>query len=157
MRIEDWNEEFLSTFSSEEYCENLKKARIDNAMLYFQSHVGLCYYPTRSGEMHRAFRGKEDIMRKLADLLHENGMTVTGYYSLIYNNRAHDAHPTWRMVEANGSSQRDASARAHAENPSAVVCRNGLCCPNNIEYRAFVKEQIADFFTVEGMFYDMPF
>lgn len=160
MHIEDWNEEFLSKFSPKEYCENLKKAKIDNAMLYFQSHVGLCNYPTRSGKMHGAFRGKEDTMRKLSELLHENGMTVTGYYSLIYNNYAHDTHPAWRMVEANGSSQRDASLRAHTENPSAAVCRYGLCCPNNREYRAFVKEQIheiADCFTVEGMFYDMPF
>ena len=77
MHIDDWDESFLRDFSPEEYVENLKLARIRNAMLYFQSHIGLCYYPTECGVMHRAFRGREDLMRRTEQLCHENGICVT--------------------------------------------------------------------------------
>lgn len=160
MHIEDWDEKFLSEFSPEEYFENLKKGHIQNAMLYFQSHVGLCYYPTKTGKMHGAFRGKEDAMRRLVRLCRENGITVTGYYSLIYNNWAHDTHPEWRMVEANGISQREASAEVDAEFAGKGICRYGLCCPNNKDYRNFVVgqiEEMADYFEFDGMFFDMLF
>ena len=83
MHINDWNDAFLSEFSPENYVENLKKAKIQNAMLYFQSHVGLCNYPTNSGKMHNAFRGSEDAMKCVADMCHDEGIAVTGYYSLI--------------------------------------------------------------------------
>ena len=157
MHIEDWDPELLSKLSPQEYVENLKRAKLQNAMLYFQSHVGLCHYPTKVGTMHKGFVGKEDTMRRIVDLCHENGITVTGYYSLIYNNCEYDKHPEWRMVGNDRPSRGDASERP---NGSVVVERYGLCCPNNLEYREFVKEQIkemADYFTVDGMFYDMPF
>lgn len=105
MHIDDWNEEFLSKFSPDTYLENLKKANIQNAMLYFQSHVGLCYYPTKSGKMHNAWIGKEDQMQSLARMCRNNSIAVTGYYSLIYNNWAHQKHPEWRMVDAAGNSR----------------------------------------------------
>ena len=86
MHLDDWDPDFLSKFSPEEYVENLKKAKIQNAMLYYQSHVGLCYWPTKSGEMHKGLIGREDIVKRLTDLCHENNIKVVGYYSLNYNN-----------------------------------------------------------------------
>lgn len=150
MHIDDWDDRFLSAFSPEEYFANLKRANIQSAMLYFQSHVGLCYYPTASGRMHKAFAGREDMMQKLAVRCRQNGIAVVGYYSLIYNTWAHDTFPAWRMVQENGMSRR-------AQNP---VVRYGLCCPNNADYRAFVKRQIeetSNYFAFDGMFYDMLF
>lgn len=162
MHIDDWDECFLSEFSPEEYVENLKKAKIQNAMLYFQSHVGLCYYPTKSGKMHNGFKSKEDAMRRLVDLCHKEGISVTGYYSLIYNTWAHDKYPEWQMLDQNGLSRRNSKGTvANMEfADSSKAARYGLCCPNNTEYRAFVAKQIkemADYFTVDGMFYDMLF
>jgi len=55
MHIEDWSDEFLSKFSPEIYVDNLKKAHIQAPMIYLQSHVGHCYFPTKVGHMHRAF------------------------------------------------------------------------------------------------------
>ena len=93
MHIEDWNDEFLSQFDPQTYVENLKRGHINAPMLYLQSHVGLCYWPTRSGRMHRAFLGCEDKMKRLERLCHQNGMAVIAYYSLIYNNWAHEKSP----------------------------------------------------------------
>lgn len=160
MHINEGDPVYLSCFSPEEYLDNLKKAHIDTAMLYFQSHVGLCYFPTKSGKMHPAFSGKEDSMRRLAVMCRESGINVVGYYSLIYNNWAHNEHPEWRMVDMNGKSQYEHAGEISAEFASGAVCRYGLCCPNNPDYRDFVKEQIsemAEYFTVDGMFFDMLF
>ena len=160
MHIDDWDERFLSDFSPEAYLENLKKARIQNAMIYFQSHVGLSYYPTASGKMHNAFIGREDMMRRLVDMCHDAGIVVTGYYSLIYNNWAHDTHPDWRLVNENGKSLKEENKPVAAAFASNDVYRYGHCCPNNPDYRAFVQTQIremAEYFTFEAMFFDMPF
>lgn len=161
MHIEEWSDEFLSLFSPEEYVENLKLARINNAMLYLQSHVGLCYYPTKSGKMHRAFEGREDAMRRLVDLCHQNDIKVTGYYSINYNTFEHDRHPDWRMLRANGKSQRESSDDgAELAFASKKRSRYGLCCPNKQEYRAFVYAQIdemLDYFDCDALFFDMPF
>ena len=163
MHIDDWDDSFLSQFSPEVYVENLKTAKIQNAMLYLQSHVGLCYYPTKIGVMHRAFRGREDLMKQTERLCHENGIAVTGYYSLNYNTTEHDRHPEWRMVQSNGRSRRDDPANSAPEAlafASTQRGRYGLCCPNNMDYRAFVYRQIDEmlaYFKVEGMFFDMPF
>ena len=160
MHIDDWDSAFLSKLSPEEYVGNLKTAKIQNAMLYFQSHVGLCYYPTKSGKMHSGFAGKEDTMRKISELCHQNGISVTGYYSLIYNNWAHHTHPEWRMVDENGVSQYEKGEVLDAEFANNDLFRYGLCCPNNPDYRKFVSQQIheiADYFEFDGMFFDMLF
>ncbi len=164
MHVDDWDESFLSRFSPEEYVENLKIARIQNAMLYFQSHVGLCYYPTESGVMHRALKGRESMMKRTEMLCHESGIAVTGYYSLNYNTVEHDRHPEWRMLEENGRSRRENEEGREAAEEFAFASKSpvryGFCCPNNPSYRAFVYRQIdemLDYFDVEGMFFDMPF
>ncbi len=163
MHIDDWDDSFLSEFSPEEYVENLKKAKIQNAMIYFQSHAGLCYYPTKVGHMHKAFIGREDMMRRLVDLCHENGIYVTGYYSINFNTREHDVHPQRRMVAVDGKSMRDGGMVDDGQKlnfASPQLRRYGLCCPNNHEYRQFVYDQIdemAEYFEFEGLFFDMPF
>ena len=148
MHIEDWNPEFLSQFSPDEYYNNLVRGRIQSPMIYLQSHVGHCYWPTKTGNMHSALVGKEDFIKRLVDKCRAGGMDVVGYYSLIYNTYEEDKHPEWKMHNGGGKSSRDNGSRY------------GLCCPNNMEYRNFVFAQIAEiaeYFTVDGMFYDMLF
>lgn len=160
MHIDDWDEKFLSQFSVDEYVENLKKARIQSAMIYVQAHTGLCYFPTKVGTMHSAFVGKEDTIKKLIDKCHDNNIDVIVYYSLIYNNAEYHKHPEWRMMDVDGDSWYGGTK--FSDNAFAVntYYRYGLCCPNNPEYVDFVMKQIEEFstyFDFEGAFYDMPF
>lgn len=159
MHIDDWSEEFLSQFSPEEYVENLKRAKIDSAMIYLQSHVGLCYFPTKVGKMHNAFVGDEGKIKRLIELCKKEDIAVTGYYSLSYDTYQHDLHPEWGMVNPDGSSSRGGDMGT--EFSSTASSRYGHLCPNNMEYRAYTKAQIqemADFFPkMDGMFYDMLF
>ncbi len=162
MHIDDWNPEFLSLFSPEEYVKNLTRAHINYAMLYFQSHAGLCYYPTKVGQMHRGLIGRESLMRDTLELCHSNNIKVIGYYSLQYNTREHDRHPQWRIVNPDGQSMRASNQSAGGALPfaSAKSARYGLCCPNNAEYRRFVLEQVDEmlaYFACDALFFDMPF
>lgn len=163
MHIADWNDEFLSQFSPEEYVANLKTAKITNAMIYLQSHAGLCYFPTELGVMHKAFVGKEDMIKRVVDLCHSEGIAVTGYYSLVFNTWEHDRHNDWKMITSNGASVRDGGEVRENEktNFSAEIpARYGLCCPNSMSYREFVYGQIdemLEYFTLDGFFFDMPF
>ena len=161
MHIDDWDDSFLSEFSPEVYVENLKKAKINYAMLYLQSHAGLCYWPTESGVMHRSFANDPTKMRRLVELCHENGIKVCGYYSLNYNTREHDRHPEWRMVTEDGRSRREnGQSDTSLTFASTKTARYGLCCPNNPDYQAFVFTQIDEmlaYFPVDAMFFDMPF
>ena len=166
MHIDDWSDEFLSQFSVEKYIENLKRGNFQNAMIYLQSHVGLCYFPTKVGSMHKAFVGKEDSIRRLIDKCHENDISVTAYYSLNYNTLEHDKHPDWRLRLKNGKSIREGGISVDSQNKkllfaSAMRTRYGLCCPNNPDYREFTYAQIGEMLDycgkIEGVFFDMPF
>ena len=130
MHINDTDEAFLSRFSANEYFENLKKSKIQSPMIYLQSHTGLCNYKTKGARTHKRFLTGENEIKKLITLCKNDGMRVVGYYSLIFNNVAADMHPEWEMRKSDGTTWRDEGRRY------------GLCCPNNMEYRAFVKEQI---------------
>ena len=150
MHIEDWDPEFLRDFSPETYVENLKLAHIESPMIYLQSHVGYSYFPTASGKTHAAMTSDPSPVERLIELCHREGMSVVGYYSLIYNTWAHDAHPEWRMFDRSGKSVRERTPHY----------RYGFCCPNNAGYREFLKTQIDEIaarFRLEGMFYDMLF
>ena len=48
MHIEDWDDSFMAEFDPEEYFRMLKRAQVSAPMIYIQSHVGLCYWPTKT-------------------------------------------------------------------------------------------------------------
>ncbi|MGB9683288.1 MAG: alpha-L-fucosidase, partial [bacterium] len=146
MHIEDWDERFLSQFDSKRYVELLKIAKVTTAMIYANSHVGYCYWPTKTGYMHRGIKGK-DILGEMIDLCHKEGINVVIYYSLIFNNWAYEKEPSWRIVLADGKASR------------VWTGRYGVCCPNS-GYREFVLSQIEELcrnYNFEGIFFDMTF
>ena len=151
MHIHDEDEAFLSQFNAEEYYENLCRAKIQSPMIYLQSHTGLCNYPTETARTHNFFLKGENQIKKLISLCKNGGMKVVGYYSLIFNNWAAENHPEWEQYYANGDTWRDRGQRY------------GLCCPNNTEYRDFVKVQVDELARefkdshLDGLFFDMPY
>ncbi|MEM3591523.1 MAG: beta-galactosidase trimerization domain-containing protein [Candidatus Bathyarchaeia archaeon] len=145
MHIADWDENFLSEFNAKKYVEALTLARVESTVVYATSHMGLCYYPTKIGAMHKGLRGR-DILGEVIDLCHENGINVVVYYSLIFNVWAYDAHPDWRIIRADG--------KEAAENS-----RYGVCCPNS-PYRDFAVKQVEEIcknYDFEGIRFDMTF
>ena len=150
MHIDDWDETFLSQLNPNTYVQLLKKAKVQSAMVYANSHVGYCYWPTKTGQMHRGIRGK-DVLGEITNLCHEAGIDVIAYYSLIFNNWAYDHDPSWRLLDIDGKPSRERGGRGG---------RYGVCCPNNMGYRAFVEAQTQELCTgyeFEGIFFDMTF
>lgn len=148
MHIVDWEEEFLSKYDPEFMAEMYSRANLTSAMFYCQSHVGLCYWPTKSGKMHAGLKGR-DIVGELHEALKSRGIVSVAYYSLIFNNWAFLEHPEWRIVPASGPFEEGKSSS-----------RYGLCCPNNPGYRDFVTNQITELvggYDFPGIFYDMTF
>ncbi|MEM2939941.1 MAG: family 10 glycosylhydrolase [Thermoproteota archaeon] len=147
MHIEDWDERFLSRLDPENYVRMLKLAGVKSAMVYANSHVGYCYWPTRTGRTHRGIKGR-DVLGEIIDLCHKEEIDVIIYYSLIFNNWAYEQHPEWRIVKVDGK-------------PSRVWGgRYGVCCPNSPGYRRFVLDQIEELcrnYDFEGVFFDMTF
>ena len=149
MHIEDWDERFLSQLDPKKYVEMLKLANIKSAMVYANSHVGHCYWPTKTGHMHRGLKGK-DFLGSVIGLCHKEGIDVIIYYSLIYNNWAYEQRPEWRIMDVNGKTSRQKPGQDG---------RYGVCCPNS-EYRKFVLDQIGELcrnYEFEGIFFDMTF
>ena len=154
MHIEDWDDRFLSEFDPDTYYESLKRGNVDAAMIYLQSHVGLCNFPTKEGKMHKAFVGREGAMAHLINKCRANGISVVVYYSLTHDNVTYDEHPDWRMLDENGQGKRGTKGK------NGRYHRYGFVCPNNEEYRAFTYRRIdemAAYVKMDGMFYDMPF
>ncbi len=146
MHIEDWYDIFLSQLEPRRYVELLKRANVSTAMIYANSHIGHCYWKTRTGHMHRGIKGR-DITGELIELCHREGMNVVIYYSLIYNNWAYENHPEWRMKLVDGREAR------------ALTGRYGVCCPNS-GYRDFALSQVEELcqnYEFEGIFFDMTF
>ena len=149
MHIEAWDESFLSKLDPKVYVEMLKTANVQSAMVYANSHIGYCYWPTKSGEMHRGLRGK-DIFGQITSLCRKEGMDVIAYYTLIFNNWAYDHDPSWRILYNGGTPSRDIPP----------LGRYGVVCPNNAGYRAFIEAQVTELLTayaLEGIFFDMTF
>lgn len=150
MHIDDWHEEFLSRLDPETYVALLKEAKVQSAMVYANSHVGYCCWPTKTGCMHRGIGGR-DVLGEIIALCHREGIHVVTYYSLIFNNWAYDSHPSWRLLDVDGKGSRERGGRAG---------RYGVCCPNNRAYRRFVRSQVRELCTgydFEGIFFDMTF
>jgi len=156
MHIEDWDESFMASFDPERYVEMLKKANVSCAMVYANSHVGYCYWPTKNGKMHPGIKGR-DIFGEVVDLCHKAGMDVIMYYTLIYDNWAYDQGPEWRILREDGRNSREVNGASWND---INVGRYGVCCPNSTQYREYTEKQLkelADAYQFEGVFLDMTF
>ncbi|MFN8008128.1 MAG: hypothetical protein U0V70_14110 [Terriglobia bacterium] len=145
MHIADWNPEFLSQFDAKTYVELLRLAQVQSAVVYAQSHVGLCYFPTKVGQMHGGVKGKSNL-KDVISLCHQNGIAVQLYYSVIFDRWAYDNHPDWRIMLVNGR-------------PAGENGRHGLACPNSPyrDYVVAVTEEMCQQLDFDGIRYDMTF
>ena len=145
MHIPDWDEAFLARYEPMDYVQAAENAGADGVMLYFQSHLGLCYWPTRTGVRHRAARDRDLAGEALAGFI-ARGVPVCAYYSVNFNNQAFLDHPDWRLKPAS---------------PSTIGVlpreRYGIVCLNQPGYRAFVDAQVDEIaaYPVDAFFFDM--
>ena len=136
---------FLRSFDPQAYVERLLQAQVQSTVLYAQSHVGLCYFPTRVGQIHPGLDGR-DQLGEMITRIHQSGMGVVVYFSLIFDAWAYHSHPDWRIHDSLGR-------------PSAENSRYGVCCPNS-PYREYVRAIVTELcagYEFEGIRFDMTF
>ena len=144
--IPDWDPAFLEKFDVPTLLGAIERSGAQAAMVYFQSHVGLCNWPAASGVMHGGVRDP-GVLASLIEALHARDIPVCAYYSVHFNNWAYLAHPEWRFEHK--------TRNGMGPLPAA---RYGLCCSNIPGYRAFVREQTREIvagYAVDAVFFDM--
>ena len=154
MHIDDWNEAFLSHLDVGAYVDALADAGVQCAMVKAKSHTGLCYWPSSIGRMHRGLKGR-DFVGDMVKACHEKGIAVIVYYSQIFDNWAYEHHPDWRLIAPDGKTFREYRGMGWFRSG-----RYGICCPNNPDYRAYVRANLRELnerYDFEGMFLDMTF
>lgn len=153
MHIDDWNETFLSRVDPGRIVAAVRDSVAQCLVVKAKPHTGLCYWPCSVGRMHRGLRGR-DYVGEMTELCHENGLAAQVYYSQIFDNWAYDNHPAWRCVYADGLSSREKEHHFFRKG------RYGVVCPNNGEYRQYVRANLQELnrnYRFDGMFLDMPF
>jgi putative glycosyl hydrolase-like family 6 (GHL6) protein len=148
MHVPDWDERLLRDFDPVAMAALYRRAGAEAVMLYCNSHVGLCYWPTRVGAVHGGIGGR-DLVGEAVRLAHEDGMAACAYYSLNFNNWAYHEHPDWRLAPAVPDVQF-----------SAPTSKYGLCCPNNPGFHEFELEQVRELasgYDFDAFFFDMMF
>ena len=154
MHIDDWNEEFLSKINAAEYVDAIAEAGFQSAMVKAKPHTGLCYYHPPVGRMHNGLKGY-DYFGDMVKLCHAKGITVVAYFTQIFDNWAYDNHADWRCVTGEGKQFRE-----YRGLPNFKTGRYGIVCPNNPDYRDYVKQNLTylnEKYDFEGMFLDMTF
>src|SRR6185295_8531757 len=137
------SEEYLSALDPEHIVSVLKTAGAQQVLVKSKPHTGLCYWPCASeiGRMHKGLKGR-DYVGEMIELCHRNGMAVMTYFSQVFDNWAYENHPSWRCVNAEGKTSREYE---DFKNKSMFRAgRYGIVCPNNAEYRAYVRATLND-------------
>lgn len=145
MHIPDWDDGFLARYDPASIAAAAEAVGVEAVMLYFQSHLGVCYYPTKVGVVHRAAADR-DLAGEALSALGSKGLPCCAYYSVNFNNQAWLDHPDWRLQPA-----------APATVGVLPRERYGIVCLNNPDYRAFVDAQIDEIaeYPVDAFFFDM--
>ena len=148
MEIPGWDVRFLREFDPVAKADLYAEAGLSAVMFSCKALTGLCFWPTEVGEMHPGIGGR-DVVGETAAALRERGIAGCAYYSVIYDNWAHEHHPEWRV-----------ESRVKRTSGPSPADRHGLCCPNNPGYREYIAAQIADLYgryDFECAFCDMSF
>ena len=142
--VPDWDH-LLSVFNAAEYVSAIAKAGFQSLEQYANSHVGLCLWRTKLGQMHRGMNGR-DYFGEVMEECRRHGLHRVAYYSLIFDDWAYQTHPDWRILPEDGYD-------------SELFSRTGMVCPNS-PYRDFafacVQELVANY-DFECIFLDQPF
>jgi hypothetical protein len=142
--VPDWDD-LLTEFDATEYVQTVRGAGFQSLMQYANSHVGLCLWRTKLGQVHKGMRGR-DYFGEVMEQCQIHGLNRVAYYSLIYDDWAYQTHPDWRILPEGGYDP-------------ILYSRMGTVCINS-PYRehalACLRELVSNY-VFGGIFPDMTF
>ena len=145
MHINDSDPVYMSQYDPVRYVDNLVAANVDTAILYAGNCLGICFWPTKAGHMHKNLGGR-DIVREAVAECRRRGLNVNVYFN-IWSRWAYDTHPEWRYRDAQGRGM-------YVESDGH---RYGMCC-SNTGYTGYVLQQVDDLvgnYDMDGFWVDM--
>ena len=80
--VPDWDDRLLASFDPADYVSTIAGAGFQSLMQYANSHVGLCLWRTKIGQMHRNMKGR-DYFGEVMEQCHRHGLHRIAYYSLV--------------------------------------------------------------------------
>jgi hypothetical protein len=143
--VPDWDDRLLASFDAVDYVSTIAGAGFQSLMQYANSHVGLCLWRTRLGQMHRNMKGR-DYFGEVMEQCRRHGLHRIAYYSLIFDDWAYRTHPDWRIRSA-----ADSVSESHER--AGTVCINS---PYPEHALACIRELVANY-DFESIFFDMTF
>jgi hypothetical protein len=142
--VPDWDS-LLENFNAADYVSTIAGAGFQSCMQYANSHVGLCLWRTKLGQMHRGMHGR-DYFGEVMEECRRHGLHRVAYFSLIFDDWAYQNYPNWRILPEDGYDK-------------ILYSRLGTVCPNS-PYRdhalACLRELVGNY-DFEGIFLDMTF
>jgi hypothetical protein len=143
--VPDWDDRLLASFDATDYVSTIAGAGFQSLMQYANSHVGLCLWRTKIGQMHRNMKGR-DYFGEVMEQCRHHGLHRVAYYSLVFDDWAYRTHPEWRILPAD-----DSDSKRYER--TGAVCINS---PYPEHALACIKELVANY-DFESIFFDMTF
>ena len=146
MHINDTDPAFMSEFSPLEYANALSLAKVDTAIIYGGSCLGINYFKTANGHVHNTVQSRgRDLIAETAAACRDKGLNIVLYFN-IWSRWAYDNHPEWRMVDINGKGY-----------SVDMGSRFGQCCPNTgyFEYVRLLFGDLVKGYECQGYWIDM--
>jgi hypothetical protein len=145
MHINDSDPVYMSRYDPEEYVDNLIAAKVDTAILYAGNCLGICFWPTKEGHMHKNLHGR-DFLGETIKACRHYGLHVNVYFN-IWSRWAYDTHPEWRYLDAKGRG-------VYVESEGG---RYGMCCSNSgfSDYVSRIVAELVANYDMDGFWVDM--
>jgi hypothetical protein len=136
-------------FDPEAFARALSEAHIDSITCFAVCHHGMCYYPSKIGQVHPSLR--RDLLGEQIDASHRHGIRVPAYITVVWNEDAANRHPEWRQIAPDG--------RPAGRGPLGVPAKHGWqwLCMNSLyadQVAAHVEEVLRGY-PVDGLFLDI--
>ena len=141
----DWDDRLLASFDAADYVSTIAGAGFQSLMQYANSHVGLCLWRTKFGQMHRNMKGR-DYFGEVMEQCRRHGLHRVAYYSLVFDDWAYRTHPGWRVLSPDYSDS-ERHERAGAVCVNSPYPEHALAC---------IRELVSNY-EFESIFFDMTF
>lgn len=145
-----------SEFDAKSFAQTLKRAHVNSVTIFAKCHHGMCYFPTSSGVVHPALKGK-DLMGGMIEALHREGIRAPIYVTVAWEEDAAHKHLDWRQLRADGTFARVANADcSKPPQPGGWHFLNFL----HPDYQDYIEQLVRELFKgydVDGIFFDILF
>jgi len=147
-----WIPDVASEFDAREFAKTFREARVESVTIFAKCHHGMSYYPTKTGTMHPALRGR-DLMGEMMEALHRENIRCPIYTTVGWEEDVAHRFPAWRQLRKNGTF---AETNAVGQAPGRWKFLN-FVHPDYQDYIEAHVREILGAYEVDGLFFDILF